>query len=128
MPRTADEASEAILRVVSKSDDKEAQTIDLTSGPLANFQRSMFKSVAQNAVVSSDVAQASKEDVTVPAGTFQGAAKISVTASFAGMSQKSTSWFHPAVPINGAVKGASDDGKWKLDLLDYGMTGATSKL
>ena len=44
------------------------------------------------------------------------------------MSQKSTSWFHPSVPINGAVKGVSDDGKWKLDLLDYGMTGATSKL
>jgi hypothetical protein len=128
MPRTVDEASDAILKVVTKSDDKQVQTIDMTSGPLAGLQKSMFKSVAQNAVVSSDVAQASKEDVTVPAGTFQGAAKFSVTASFAGMSQKSTSWFHPAVPINGAVKGVSDDGKWKLDLLDYGMTGATSKL
>lgn len=88
----------------------------------------MFKSVAQNAVVSSDVAQAAKEDVTVPAGTFQGAAKFTATVSFAGMSQTSTSWFHPAVPINGAVKGVSEDGKWKMELLDFGTTGAESKL
>jgi hypothetical protein len=45
-----------------------------------------------------------------------------------GTTQKSTSWFHPAVPINGAVKGASDDGKWTIELLDFGTSGASSKL
>ncbi len=128
MPRTVDEASDVVLKVVSKNDDQAPQTMDLTTGPLASLQKAMFKSVAQNAVVSSDVAQAAKEAITVPGGTFQGAAKFNVSASFAGMSQKSTSWFHPAVPINGAVKGVSDDGKWKMELLDFGLTGATSQL
>ena len=54
-------------------------------------------------------------------------AKVAVQVSVMGMSQKSTSWFHPAVPINGSVKGASDDGKWTVELLDFGTSGASSK-
>jgi hypothetical protein len=103
MPRTADEAGDAMLKVVSKTDDQPAQTIDLVNGPLAGLQKRAFASAAQGAVVSNDVAQAAKEDVTVAAGTFVGAAKFTATVSFAGMTQKSTSWFHPAVPINGGA-------------------------
>jgi len=128
LPRTADEAADVLLKVVTKTDDKPLQTIDFASTPMASLFKSQFKAVAQNAVVSSDVAQASKETVTVPAGTFQGCAKFAVQVSAAGMTQKSTSWYHPAVPINGAVKGVSDDGKWSIELLDFGTSGAASKL
>jgi hypothetical protein len=88
----------------------------------------MFKSVMKNIVITTDLAQVNKEDATVPAGTFTGCAKISAEMTFAGMSQKTTTWFHPAVPLNGGVKGQSDDGKWKMELLDYGTSGAASKL
>jgi hypothetical protein len=128
MPRTADEAADVLLKVLTKTDDKPVQTIDFASTPMASLFKSQFKAVAQNVVVSADVAQASKESVTVPAGTFQNCAKFAVQVSAAGMTQKSTSWFHPAVPINGAVKGVSDDGKWSIELLDFGTSGATSKL
>jgi hypothetical protein len=79
-------------------------------------------------VVNADVAQAPKESVTVPAGNFEGCAKVGVQVSILGTTHKSTSWFHPAVPINGSVKGVSDDGKWTVELLDFGATGASSKL
>ena len=39
-----------------------------------------------------------------------------------------TSWFHPRVPVNGGVKAASTDGEFTYELLDYGLTGATSAL
>jgi len=127
MPRTVDEAADVLLKVVTKTDNKPAQTIDFASTPMAGLFKSQFKAVAQNAVVSADMSQAAKENVTVPAGTFNGCAKVAVQVSVMGISQKSTSWFHPAVPINGSVKGASDDGKWTVELLDFGTSGASSK-
>jgi hypothetical protein len=128
MPRTPDEAADVLMKVVTKTDDKPVQTIDFATTPMASLFKSQFKAVAQAGMVSTDVAQAPKETVTVPAGTFQDCAKFAVQVSVMGTTQKSTSWFHPAVPINGAVKGASDDGKWTIELLDFGTSGASSKL
>ena len=128
MPRTPDEAADVLLRVVTKTDDKPVQTIDFAASPMASLFKNQFKAVASNVVVSADMSLAAKESVTVPAGTFNGCAKVGVQVSVMGISQKSTSWFHPAVPINGSVKGASDDGKWTVELLDFGASGASSKL
>ena len=128
MPRTADEAVDVLLKVVTQVDDKSPQTIDFAANPMAGLLKTQFKAVAGAVVVTADVAQAPKETVTVPAGTFEACAKAGVQVSIMGTTQKSTSWFHPAVPINGSVKGASDDGKWTVELLDFGMTGASSKL
>jgi hypothetical protein len=128
MPRTADDAMDALLKVVTKTDDKPPQTIDFATTPLASLMKTQFKAVATSAVVSADVARAPKETITVPAGTFESCAKVAVQVSIMGTTHKSTSWFHPAVPINGSVKGASDDGKWTIELLDFGTTGARSKL
>lgn len=36
--------------------------------------------------------------------------------------------WHPEVPVTGAVKTVSKDGKFTLELLDYGWTGAKSAL
>ena len=128
MPRTADEAVDVLLKVVTKTDDKSAQTIDFATMPLASFMKNQFKVLAQAGMFSADASQAVKETVTVPAGTFQGCAKVAVQVSVLGKALKSTTWFHPAVPINGAVKGTSDDGRWTIELLDYGTSGASSKL
>jgi hypothetical protein len=95
---------------------------------MAGLLKMQFKAVAGAVVVTADVAQAPKETVTVPAGSFEACAKAGVQVSIMGTTQKSTSWFHPAVPISGSVKGASEDGKWTVELLDFGTTGASSKL
>ena len=96
--------------------------------PLAALMKGQFKAVVQAGVVPSDLSQTTKETVTVPAGTFQDCAKVPVQVSIMGSTQKSTSWFHPAVPINGSVKASSADGKWTVELLDYGTSGAASKM
>ncbi len=129
MPTTPDEVGNVLVKAIMKTDAEAPQTMDFAAlGPLGNLQKSMFKSVMKNVVVTTDLNQVTKDDAAVPAGTFTGCAKISAEMSFAGMTQKSTTWFHPAVPLNGCVKGNSDDGKWKMELLDFGTSGATSKL
>lgn len=129
MPTNPDEMGDVLVKAITKTDDKDPQTIDFTAmGPLGSLQKTMFKSMMKNIVITNDLTQVTKEDASVPAGTFAGCAKISAELSFAGMTQKSTTWFHPDVPLNGGVKGQSEDGKWKMELLDFGTSGATSKL
>ncbi|MGB8294749.1 MAG: hypothetical protein WCG85_04915 [Polyangia bacterium] len=128
MPRTADEAMDVLLKVETKTDDKAAQTVDFVDMPLAALMKGQFKAVVQAGVVPSDLSQTTKETVTVPAGAFHDCAKVPVQVSIMGSTQKSTSWFHPAVPINGSVKASSDDGKWTVELLDYGTSGAAGKM
>ena len=129
MPTKPDEVGDVLVKAISKTDDKEPQVMDFAAmGPIGSLQKTMFKSLMKNIVITSDLTQVNKEDATVPAGTFTGCAKISAELSFAGMTQKTTTWFHPGVPLNGGVKGHSEDGKWKMELLDFGTSGAVSKL
>jgi hypothetical protein len=51
-----------------------------------------------------------------------------VRVAFGPVIKETVSWFHPGVPINGTVKGATEDGAWTVELLDFGLSGATSKL
>lgn len=72
---------------------------------------------------------AGREDAKVPAGTFRGCAKFDARLDLAGLySVQATTWFHPAVPLSGSVKSVSADGKWTTELLDYGLTGASSRM
>ena len=126
-PRTPEEAVDALLKIVSKMDDKPVRTQDFTASAPGgmSFMKGMMKSAVEGMALPSDVATAPREDVTTPAGTFGGCAKISIQISVAMASQNVTAWFHPSVPLNGTVKSLGDSG-FTTELLDYGMTGATS--
>jgi len=69
---------------------------------------------------------AKSEDITVMAGTFKGAYNFSAEIKFGPWSYDTVSWGHPAVPINGVVKSESKDKKYRIELIDFGETGATS--
>jgi len=64
-----------------------------------------------------------REDVTVPAGTFEGCYKWTQTNTFMGMTTTATIWTHPALPPPSMVKHASKDGT-TLELVEYGESGA----
>lgn len=129
MPTNPDEVGDVLVKAISKTDNQEPQVMDFAAmGPIGSLQKTIFKSLMKNIVITSDLTQVNKEDASVPAGAFSGCAKISAELSFAGMTQKTTTWFHPSVPLNGGVKGHSQDGKWKMELLDFGTSGAVSKL
>lgn len=61
--------------------------------------------------------------VEVPAGSFAGTNMVTATAKVMGFSVETTSWFHPAVPVNGMVMSKSKDGKTVQQLLSFGFDG-----
>lgn len=128
MPRTAEEAMDALVKVVIKTDDEPAQEMDFRQGPMAEMMKQAMKFVAAGVTAPTDVGSLPKETVTVPAGTFQGAAKFTGQVSFGPITKTVSGWFHPAVPLNGSVRSITSDGEISTDLIAYGETGATSSL
>lgn len=67
-----------------------------------------------------------REDVTVPAGTFQGAIRVSfeppLNLKFLTLKFAPTLWLHPAAPIDGVVKADVPSGSAHtiLELVDFG--------
>jgi hypothetical protein len=67
-----------------------------------------------------------RDDAAVPAGSFAGCYKRRATVTFGPYDQTSDSWEHPAVPINGLVRSVGVDKPTSIELVAFGMTGATS--
>ena len=128
MPRNKDEVADAVLKIVTKTDDKAPQVLDFSSKePGAALMKSMMKSTIQG-ISAPEVSLASTESVAVAAGSFQGCGKSTGKVTVGPMTVESTGWFHPAVPLSGMVKSESTDGTFKSELLDYGISGAKSAL
>jgi hypothetical protein len=88
--------------------------------------RSSFQWVLDNLVIRWD--QYPQEDVQVIGGRFASAYRGRSTVQFAGMSATSDVWFHPAVPINGAVKNVGvDRPNMTMELIDFGQSGAQTE-
>ena len=128
MPRSAAEAAEAMQKLVTRTDDQDPVSYDFTGNdPGARFTKNLMKSFAQG-IVAPAASPEQTEDAQVTAGTFRGCARAMVKVTLGPISKDTTSWFHPAVPVNGSVKGVSADGEWTVELLDFGLTGARSEL
>jgi len=109
-----------ILWVQTKDKNGKVSKIE---GPVLSMMKGFYKKGLANMNVNVEGTM-DGGTVSVPAGTFNGTAKVSSEASFLGSTVKSTGWFHSDVPINGMVKSISDDGKYSSELLDFGTSGA----
>jgi len=130
-PNTPDEAIDLLQKMVTKSGDDAPVVQDFTQPPLSGM-KGMMRAMIADAMLSitppSEVHTAPRETITVPAGTFQGAARITQTVKLAGTTQVVTAWFHPAVPINGGVQTRTADGEAETEILDFGTEGGKSGL
>jgi hypothetical protein len=129
MPTTVDDALDSVRRIVIREEGKKDQVMDFTKDdPSMAFAKLLAKQYMTVGVAAVPEG-ASREDAKVPAGTFRGCAKFDAKVSFAGLfSVESTTWFHPGVPLSGAVKSVTRDGKISVELVDYGTSGATSRM
>lgn len=130
MPTNADDGIAALKKMIMKQDDRPAETFDFgpAGGPGAALMKSMMRSMALGTYAPTDATKMPKEDVSVTAGTFLAAARHPAIGQFGPMRIETTGWFHPGVPINGFVKSVSTDGSFTMELVDFGLTGATSRL
>jgi hypothetical protein len=129
-PETADDAVDVVRKLVSRGDDGKVQELDFTRpDPGLALTKAIMRSTIKNlAYTVPEVGSSEREDATVAAGRFRGCAKVPMTVSFGPVTRDLVTWYHPAVPLSGAVKGQSADGEWKTELLDYGLTGAVSRM
>lgn len=106
------------LWVKTKDEGQPVQTID---GAMLKMMRGFYKPMLNNIAVKT-TGYTQDDTVIAPAGEFKSTSKISGESTFFGKTYRSTSWCHPAVPINGVVKMVHDNGS--MELLEFGNSGA----
>jgi hypothetical protein len=75
-----------------------------------------------------DATLGSPTEVEAPAGTFSNAMRLHHVTAFGPIESEGHSWLHSEIPIWGIVRTVADDGDSETVLLDFGITGATSKM
>ncbi len=67
-----------------------------------------------------------QEAAVVPAGRFEGCFHARSSAQWGPWKSTADSWSHPAVPINGVVRTQGVDRPFTMELVAFGLTGATA--
>ena len=67
-----------------------------------------------------------QEDAVVPAGRFQGCYRARSEAQWGAWTSTADSWRHPAVPLSGLVRSQGVDHPFTMELVAFGMSGATA--
>jgi hypothetical protein len=68
-----------------------------------------------------------QEDAVVPAGSFTGCFKARTDAAWGPWRSANLSWSHSGVPISGLVRSQGIDKPTKMELVDFGLSGAVSQ-
>ena len=97
--------------------------IEMIEGPVLSITKGLYRKGLMGFNVKLNQT-AEGGNVSVNAGTFAGTVKTRSEVSFLGSTYVSDNWYHSEVPINGLVKSVSDDGKYTMELLDFGTYGA----
>ena len=66
-----------------------------------------------------------QESAAVPAGRFDGCFRARTEAQWGPYRSTADSWRHPAVPVSGLVRSQGLDHPFTMELVAFGMTGAT---
>jgi hypothetical protein len=127
MPRSAAETTALVRRIVIREDGKPEQVIDLAPNGAAAAAAGRDAGPYARGALASAPGPHVREDATVPAGTFRGCARVEAKAEASPFPADATIWYHPAVPLGGVVKSVSADGRWTLELVDFGTAGGASR-
>jgi hypothetical protein len=66
-----------------------------------------------------------QEPAVVPAGRFDGCFHARTSAQWAAWKSTADSWSHPSVPLSGVVRSQGVDHPFTMELVAFGMSGAT---
>jgi hypothetical protein len=94
-------------------------------GPMLSLLRSSYQPVLSTLVLHWQGFP--QEDATVPAGTFAGCFRARTDATWGPWHSASSSWSHAAVPLSGLVKSQGIDKPTSMELVAFGLTGASSE-
>jgi hypothetical protein len=95
-------------------------------GPALSMMQSLYRGALSGLVISWQGMP--QEAASVPAGRFDGCFRTRTEAQWGGWKSVNDSWSHTAVPISGMVKSQGVDKPFTMELVAFGLTGATSEL
>ena len=122
IPNRMDPNTIDVRAVVMKDKNGHVTNLD---GPMLSLLRSSYQGALSTLVMSWQGLP--QEDAVVPAGTFAGCFRAHTDASWGPWHSANTSWSHAAVPLSGLVKSQGIDKPTSMDLVDFGLSGATSE-
>jgi hypothetical protein len=122
IPNRMDPSSIDLRAVSMKDKDGRVTNID---GPVLSMLRSSYQSTLSTLTISWQGLP--QEDAAVPACTFAGCFRARTDATWGPWHSANTSWSHAAVPLSGLVKSQGVDKPTSMELVDFGLTGATSE-
>jgi hypothetical protein len=123
VPNRMDPASIEIRGLVMKDRNGRVNHIE---GPALGMVQSLYKSAVAMLIINWQGQP--QEDAAAPAGTFNGCFKVRTDAQWGAWKTAATSWSHPAVPLSGTVRSVGIDRPSTMELVAFGVTGATSEL
>jgi hypothetical protein len=91
---------------------------------MMSFLQSNFRGVLSSLVMNWQGLP--QETAVVPAGRFDGCFHTRSSAQWGPWQSTAESWSHPAVPISGVVRSQGIDHPFTMELVAFGMTGATA--
>jgi hypothetical protein len=103
--------------------DKNGNVNPMPPGMMPLLQ-SMFKGVVSSMVINWQGLP--QEAAIVPAGRFEGCFRARTDAQWGPYRSMADSWRHPAVPVSGLVRSQGVDHPFTMELVAFGMTGATA--
>ena len=104
---------------------KDHAPVDYSQNPMLGIVKGTYKGIVKNFVIRWHGLP--QETRTTFAGTFSDCFKGTSEVSFGPITRSGIAWYHPSVPINGAVAFHGDRGDTQ-ELVAFGMTGAVSEL
>jgi hypothetical protein len=96
-------------------------------GRQLQISRSGYLKVLEPLVVP-DLQGRPQQSQTVPSGSFEGCYRYQRPLSFGALDDEATVWVHPSVPITGLVKAVDKTHITKVELLDFGLSGAKTSM
>ena len=118
--RSEEDLDNIEIKWVKVLEKDQVQTI---SGPILSLVKGVYKQALKSMIVQVE-GSVDGGTVRVPAGIFNGCSKVNSSVAFLGSKTVADTYYHVDVPINGMVKSVSDDGKYTMELVEFGKSGA----
>jgi hypothetical protein len=110
-----------IVWVKIKSDEGKVQTVE---GPALSMMKGTYKNLLNGMYLKFE-ADEGVAAVKAPAGVFNECTRATTSLKILFWSDTVEAYYHPTIPLNGIVRSVSKDKGVTMELIEFGLTGAT---
>lgn len=125
-PSTPEEAYDAARAITVRLEDGSTFSAEFASGSAEDEAKKEFAATIVSMAGLSGAVHDPTQDVSAASGRFCGCKRMTAPVARGPGGKRIAGWYHPLVPLGGIVRGESPDGESTLELVDFGVTGATN--